>query len=368
MQYRRFGNTGTEISALGFGCMRFPLLEDGRVNEAEAISMVRRAIDRGVNYIDTAYPYHQGESEKLLGRALQDGYRERTYLATKCPIWLVEEEQDFERFLDEQLDRLQTDHIDFYLLHALDRQRLEKMRALHLADHMVRAREAGKIRHIGFSFHDEVQVFKEIIDETDQWEFCQIQYNYIDRYDQAGDEGIRYAAEKGLGIIVMEPLLGGRLASLSEHVARCFSPDKTPVEHALDFVWNQKEISFLLSGMSSPQQLEDNLVYADRSAAGMLGEEELAAYAKAKEIFDRTSMVDCTGCAYCMPCPFGLNIPELFRAYNRYGVYGESGVREAYEAQTVRSDQCRGCRKCEQICPQGIKVSEVMKKIAALMG
>ena len=367
MQYRNFGKTGIKVSALGFGTMRFPLLHDEVVDEERAIGMIRHAIDEGVNYIDTAYPYHQGESERIVGKALADGYREKTYLATKCPVWKLQKAEDFETLLDEQLEKLNTDHIDFYLLHALNKERFEKIKNFHLIDHMLEARKAGKIRYLGFSFHDDLEVFKQIVDYTDQWDFCQIQYNYINRAYQAGDEGLTYAAEKGLAVIIMEPLLGGRLANLSEHVAEVFSKDKTSVEHALDFLWDKKEVSLLLSGMGTEQQVEDNLVYAGRSAVGMLTAEEKKQYEKAKEIYDKMSMVDCTGCAYCMPCPFGLNIPELFKAYNTYGPEGKDGMKREYEKQQVRSDSCRSCHQCEKACPQNIKISEQMKKIAELM-
>ena len=369
MQYRTFGRTGIAVSALGFGTMRLPLAQEEKVDEAEAIAILRHAIDSGVNYVDTAYPYHQGNSERVVGKALQDGYREKTYLADKCPVWLVEKEEDFEKILDEQLEKLQTDHIDFYLLHALNRERLEeKVKKFHLVDHMKKAREAGKIRFLGFSFHDSLDVFKEIVDYSDDWDFCQIQYNYINVDYQAGMEGLRYAAQKGLAVVIMEPLLGGRLANLSDHVAEVFSKEKSPVEHALDFLWDQPEVSLLLSGMSSRQQVEDNLVYADRSAVGCLKEEEKEAYRKAKEIYDSMSMVGCTGCAYCMPCPFGLNIPEIFKAYNLYGLHGLNPAKEAYEKLGVLADACRSCHHCEKECPQNLKISQVMKDVRALLG
>ena len=369
MQYRTFGRTGIEVSALGFGTMRLPLAQEEKVDEAEAIAILRHAIDSGVNYVDTAYPYHQGNSERVVGKALQDGYREKTYLADKCPVWLVEKEEDFEKILDEQLEKLQTDHIDFYLLHALNRERLEeKVKKFHLVDHMKKAREAGKIRFLGFSFHDSLDVFKEIVDYSDDWDFCQIQYNYINVDYQAGMEGLRYAAQKGLAVVIMEPLLGGRLANLSDHVAEVFSKEKSPVEHALDFLWDQPEVSLLLSGMSSRQQVEDNLVYADRSAVGCLKEEEKEAYRKAKEIYDSMSMVGCTGCAYCMPCPFGLNIPEIFKAYNLYGLHGLNPAKEAYEKLGVLADACRSCHHCEKEGPQNLKISQVRKDVRALLG
>lgn len=368
MKYRTFGTTGLEISALGFGCMRFPVLEDGSIHEEEAVAMIRHAIDEGVNYVDTAYPYHGGKSEIVVGKALQDGYRERTYLADKCPVWLLKEEGDFETYLDEQLEKLQTDHIDFYLLHALNRERFEGIvKKFRLVDKMKAAREAGKIRYLGFSFHDSLEVFKEIVDYSDAWDFCQIQYNYINLEYQAGTEGLCYGADKGLGVIVMEPLLGGRLANLSDHVAAKFSDKKTPVEHALDFLWDQKEVSLLLSGMSARKQVEDNLAYAARSSAGMLSDQERAAYKEAKAVYDKMSMVDCTGCAYCMPCPFGLNIPELFKAYNVFGLRGKNVAKEAYEKLEVKADACRSCHHCEKECPQHIQISQVMKDIAKLM-
>lgn len=369
MQYRTFGKTGLKVSALGFGCMRLPLLEDGNIDEAEAISCIRHAIDEGVNYVDTAYPYHGGKSEIVVGKALKDGYREKTYLADKCPVWLLKEEGDFEKYLDEQLEKLQTDHIDFYLLHALNRDRFENsVKKFNLVDKMKAARKAGKIRYMGFSFHDELDVFKEIVDYTPEWDFCQIQYNYINLEEQAGTEGLCYAAGKGLAVVIMEPLLGGRLANLSDHVAAKFSQEKTAVEHALDFLWDKEEVSLLLSGMSERKQVEDNLEYARRSSVGMLSDEEQRAYGAAKDIYDKMSMVSCTACAYCMPCPFGLNIPEIFKAYNMFGLYGKNKAKEAYDKQEVKADMCRSCRHCEKECPQHIRISQVMKDVVKTIG
>ena len=368
MKYRTMRFIGGEenVSLLGLGCMRFPLNEDGTIDEAQAEAMIGRALNAGINYIDTAYPYHKGESEPFLGRALKKYPRNSFYLATKLPVWLVNSVEDAERLFKEQLSRLQTKYIDYYLLHALDAGRWEKLVKEGIIEWAEAKKASGKIRHLGFSFHDTYPVFREILTYR-QWDFCQIQYNYINRAYQAGDEGLTYAAEKGLAVIIMEPLLGGRLANLSEHVAEVFSQDKTSVEHALDFLWDKKEVSLLLSGMGTEQQVEDNLVYAGRSAVGMLTAEEKKQYEKAKEIYDKMSMVDCTGCAYCMPCPFGLNIPELFKAYNTYGPEGKDGMKREYEKQQVRSDSCRSCHRCEKVCPQNIKISEQMKKIAELM-
>lgn len=364
MQYRKFGNTGVEVSALGFGCMRLPLNEDKTINEDLAISMIRNAIDNGVNYVDTAYPYHQGQSEIVVGKALKDGYRKKIYLADKMPEWLLETEEDFDKYLDEQLAKLDTDHIDFYLLHALGRERFEeKVKKLNLTKKLAEAKASGKVRYVGFSFHDSLDLFKEIIEYWDGWDFCQIQYNYINTDYQAGTEGLRYAASKGLGVVVMEPLLGGKLANLAPHVAEVFPEGKSHVEYALDFIWDQPEVSLLLSGMTEPDQVEGNLQYASRSHVGMVTEEEKEIYAKAKEIFDRMALVNCTKCAYCMPCPFGLNIPELFAAYNMTASHGMAKAKAAYEALEKKADACRACHHCEQECPQHIKISEVMTKV-----
>ena len=273
MNYRKFGSTGVEVSALGFGCMRFPVIKENdteRIDEEKAIRMIRDAIDSGVNYIVTAYYYHNGQSEPLVGKALQDGYREKTYLATKCPVWALKEEADFERILDDQLAKLQTDHIDFYLLHALDKARFEDgVKKLHLTEHLEKARAEGKIRYLGFSFHDSLEVFQEIVDYY-SWDFCQIQYNYVNTEYQAGRKGLQYAASKGMGVVIMEPLLGGRLADPAPHHREVFPEEKTPVEWTLDFLWDQREVSLLLSGMSTPEQVRDNLTYAGRSSVGML--------------------------------------------------------------------------------------------------
>lgn len=363
MQYRVLGKTGVSVSALGFGTMRFPLKEDGTVDEARAIAMIRHGIDSGINYVDTAYPYHQGTSETIVGKALQDGYREKTYLATKCPVWQLEKPEDFDRILEEQLKKLQTETIDFYLLHALNRERFEKVLEFGLIEKMKAAREAGKIRYLGFSFHDEYPVFQEIVDVTEDWDFCQIQYNYIDLEEQAGTKGLRYAAEKGLGVIIMEPLLGGKLANPAPHVTEALGSEKTPVEYALDFLWEQSEVSLLLSGMSDEKQVEDNLTYADRSKIGMITGKEREQYRKAKDIFDRMALVNCTGCAYCMPCPAGLSIPDIFAAYNKTAV-AKTAAKADYEKQETRADSCIGCGHCEEECPQQIKVSGLMPEIA----
>lgn len=365
MNYRKFGNLVDKISALGFGAMRLPVTgEDNHIDEAEAIQMIRHAIDEGVNYVDTAYPYHKGESEKVVGKALKDGYREKTFLATKCPVWEIQKEEDFERLLDEQLNKLQVEKIDFYLLHAIDKDRLEnKIKKFNLIQHMEKAKVDGKIAYIGFSFHDELHVFKEIVDYYDNWDFCQIQFNYINTDYQAGIEGLEYAANKGLGVIVMEPLLGGKLANPYPNVASALTDEKTPVEWALDYIWNRPEVSLLLSGMSTMGQVEDNLTYASRSRIGMLSDKELDMFKEAKNVFDTQALVRCTKCAYCMPCPFGLDIPEIFESYNKSAAIEFEKAKEAYSKLEIKANQCKSCRHCEKECPQHIEISQVMKDV-----
>lgn len=369
MQYRTFGKTGIQIFALGFGTMRLPLLHDEVVDEELAISMIRRAIDEGVNYIDTAYPYHQGESERIVGKALADGYREKTYLATKCPVWKLEKPEDFDAILDEQLEKLNTDHIDFYLLHALSKERMEeKVKPFELVKRMEKAKAEGKIRFLGFSFHDSYDVFQDIIEYYDGWDFCQIQYNYVDTEHQAGRKGLQYAASRGLGVVVMEPLLGGRLANPAPHLRKVFPEGKSPVEYALDFLWDQPEVSLLLSGMSDEKQVNENLEYAGRSRVGMVSEEERAVYKEAKRVFDSMALVGCTGCRYCMPCPFGLDIPKIFSLYNMTAAHREKEAKEAYAALEKKASDCRACHHCEKECPQMIKVSAVMTEAAKALG
>lgn len=363
MEKRTMDKLGIDVSLLGFGCMRFPTTPDGKIDEPRAEALLDRAIAEGVNYIDTAYPYHNGESEPFVGKVLSKYDRDSFFLASKLPLWAVETLDDAKRIFAEQLERLRTDHIDFYLLHAVNKEKWDKMKELGVVDYCAQLKAEGKIRYYGFSFHDSYEVFEEILRYRD-WDFCQIQYNYINLTHQAGTEGLKYAASKGLGVVIMEPLLGGKLANLAPHVAEAFPEGKSHVEYALDFLWDKPEVSLLLSGMTEPEQVEANLEYASRSHVGMVTEEEKAVYEKAKKIFDEMALVNCTKCAYCMPCPFGLNIPELFAAYNMTASHGMTPAKEAYEALSVKADACRACHHCEKECPQHIKISEMMPKVA----
>jgi predicted aldo/keto reductase-like oxidoreductase len=341
--------------------MRMPKGADGKMDRPRCISMIRNAIDNGINYIDTAFNYHGGESESVVGEALQNGYREKTYLASKLPVWMVQSEDDFDRLLSTQLERLQTDHIDFYLLHALSLDRWKNtVLKYNLLDKMAQAKRDGRIRHIGFSFHDTNAAFHEILDGYGGWDFCQIQYNYVDTDNQAGQEGLHAAAAKGLGVVIMEPLLGGRLANAPDRVKACLPQDRSPGEAALDFLWTQPEVSLLLSGMSDETQVAENMMYASRAEVGMLPVEEFIKYGKAKAVFDHMALVHCTGCAYCMPCPFGVEIPTVFSCYNRTVADGEKKAWAAYEPVQGKADLCRSCGKCEKVCPQHIEIRKVL--------
>lgn len=375
MKYRAMGKLGIQVSALGFGCMRLPTLgKHEEVNEAEAIKMIRRAIDAGVNYVDTAYGYHGGNSERVVGKALADGYREKVYLATKLPVWLCESPQDFDRLLNEQLERLRTDHIDFYLLHSLSKDSWHKVAAMGVIPWAEGARADGRIRYLGFSFHDDLATFKEIVDYHDKWDFCQIQYNYLNETVQAGTEGLHYAADRGLGVVVMEPLLGGRLANPPQEVRTIFEAaahKRTPVEWALQWLWNQPEVSLCLSGMSTMEQVEQNLEYADRSGVGILTKDELELIARVRAKYNELCPIPCTGCRYCMPCPNGVDIPENFAIFNDGSMFNElehSRRRYAAMPQDQRASECIACRECESLCPQHIPISEWMPLVHAVLG
>lgn len=373
MQYRTFGTNGPEISALGMGCMRLPADPETRtVDEDAAVAMIRWAIDQGVNYLDTAYGYHGGASEVVVGKALRDGYRDRAAVATKMPCWRVEEAADLDTVFAEQCQRLQVERIDFYLLHALNREWWPKMKGLGTLEWLQRQRDAGRIGRIGFSFHDQIAVFREIVDGFD-WEFCQIQYNYLNEEYQAGTEGLRYAAAKGLPVIAMEPLLGGRLARLPEAVATALAetaPGVSAVELALNWLWDKPEVTVVLSGMSSQSQVQENVALADRSAPGMLGDAGRAVVAKAQAVFRDLTPVPCTECGYCMPCPQGVAIPRSFAHFNNAQVFGTvAAARRSYQRmqEEIRADRCVSCGECEPKCPQGIAIAEWLNQAHAFL-
>jgi predicted aldo/keto reductase-like oxidoreductase len=379
MQYRHFGKLDWKPSALGFGAMRLPRIDDdpGKIDEPLATRMIRHAIDHGVNYVDTAYPYHQQTSETFLGRVLQDGYRERIKLATKLPTWLTEKEEDFDRYLDEQLGKLQTDHIDFYLLHGLNGERWPQVRDLGVLDWAEGAMADGRIGHLGFSFHDEYEAFQAIVDDTDLWTFCQIQYNFMDVEYQAGTKGLRYAADKGLAVVVMEPIRGGRLAGKVPAAVQAIwdswtgaegvpTYTRSPAEWALQWVWNQPEVSLVLSGMTAMEHVVENLASAERSGVGTLTAEELALYDRVREEYEALCPIPCTDCKYCLPCPSGVNIPRVFDIYNDLMMYGDENrarmVYNAFMKEEERANLCIECGECLDKCPQMIEIPDWLAK------
>ena len=374
MLFRKMNKTDGKLSILGFGCMRLPQTADFTIDEQKATAMVRYAIDRGVNYIDTAYVYHNGESEPFLGRALAEGYRKKVNLATKMPVWDVKSRMDMDRILDEQLKRLNTDHIDFYLLHGLSRSSWDDMLNLNVDEFLDDAIADGRIRYAGFSFHDTVQVFKEIVDAY-PWTFAQIQYNYMDEEYQAGTAGLDYAAEKGLGIVIMEPLRGGLLVRETPETKKIWAlreQSRTAAEWGLRWLWNRPEITVVLSGMSAMQQVKDNLSYANDGKPSSLTADDLAVYEKIKIFYLSRSKIPCTNCRYCQPCMAGVGIPECFAAYNDAFIYKDTaGAKFSYDAFTGSggdASQCQDCGVCESLCPQHIMIRERLKEVVSLFG
>lgn len=365
------------LSILGFGCMRLPTLEGKAhlIDVEKAQAMVDYAIHHGVNYFDTAYvyhsevPFHAGMSELFLGHAL-GAQRQKVQVATKLPSWFVNSRADMDRFLDEQLGRLQTNHIDFYLVHALTEQLWQKLSQLGLAAFLDAALADGRIKHAGFSFHDEAPLFKPIVDAYD-WSFCQMQYNFMDEDFQAGRAGLEYAASKGLGVIIMEPLRGGGLATrIPEEVQALWNQSRvqrTAAEWALRFVWNRPEVSVVLSGMTEPWQMEENVRIADQGLPNSLTAEELALIQQAKAFYQARTRVNCTSCGYCLPCPNGVNIPANFLQLNNLAIYRDRGAAEFFYFHLLKEEQrashCEECGHCEDLCPQHIPIPARLKDV-----
>lgn len=372
MLYRKLGKTGEKVSILGYGAMRLPVLDGAvdNIDEEKAIKLLRYAIDHGVNYVDAAYSYHGGKGEIFLGKALADGYREKVHLATKLSCKRVNCKEDMDHFLNEQLEKLQTDCIDFYLLHAMKKTYWEKMKKFGVFEFLERARAAGKIKYTGFSFHDDLEVFKEVLDAY-PWDLCQIQFNYLDEDFQAGVEGLKYAGEKGIAIVIMEPLRGGNLASkVPEEALKVWDRariKRTPAEWAFRYLWDYPEISVVLSGMSEPEHLEENLRIVDEGLPNSLSPEEKSLIAEVREIYKARIKVNCTGCKYCIPCPQGVNIPRNLAYLN--DVYVLDDVENARFQYGVlltpeeKAGNCIECGECEEVCPQGIEIREMLKEV-----
>ena len=372
MKYRTLGKNKTSVSALGFGAMRLPTTgREAEVDEPAAIEMIRCAVDSGVNYIDTAYVYHGGNSEVVIGKALAGGYREKVAVATKLPIWHVASLADCDRLFQEQLTRLQTDHIDFYLLHCLQKKSWSKMRDLGVLEWAEHAQRSGRIGQLGFSFHDSYEAFVDIVNGFD-WSFAQIQYNYVNEDVQAGTQGLKYAAAKGLGVVIMEPLFGGTLATPPEPIQDIWGsidPQRSPVDLALRWLWNKPEVSLVLSGMSNLEQVQQNVESACRSGIGLLNQQEMDLIARAQEAYKALSPIPCTKCGYCMPCPNGVNIPNNFELYNHATLFKGSSVvlcRNLYHSlsETERASACLDCGTCEEKCPQQIPVGTMLRQVS----
>ncbi|MDE6419060.1 MAG: aldo/keto reductase, partial [Lachnospiraceae bacterium] len=321
MEKRTWNNCGVETSLLGFGCMRFPTLENGQIDEKRTERMLDEAMAAGVNYYDTAYPYHGGESERVVGRLMKKYDRSSFYLATKLPVWLVKTKEDVTRYFEEQLSKLQTDYIDFYLLHALGKDRWADVKKIGILDVLEEYQRQGCIKQLGFSFHDDYACFEEIL-RYRKWDFCQIQYNYMDAQEQAGDRGYALTEELGVPLVIMEPVKGGSLAKLPEEVEktyRALKPDASTASFALRWVGSHPNVKVVLSGMSSEEQVRDNVhIFTDFEP---LSEEEQACIKEAVKTLRARVKNGCTGCRYCMPCPFGVNIPGTFKLWNTYHTY-----------------------------------------------
>lgn len=367
MEYRKMDKLGISTSLLGFGCMRFPTLENGKIDEVEAEKMIDKAISEGVNYIDTAYPYHNGESEPFVGRVLKKYDRKSFYLATKLPLWKVNSLEDAKKTFEEQRERLQVDYVDFYLLHALNKAHWKKSVDLGIVSYCEELQRQGKIKYFGFSFHDSYPVFEEILTYRN-WDFCQIQYNYMDTQIQAGDKGYILAEKLGIPIVVMEPIKGGSLASLPEDVEKIFREKRKEdsiASWALRWVGTHSNVKVILSGMSTYEQVLNNLeTFKDFQ---ILDEEEQKLVEKVAATIRSRVKNGCTACQYCMPCPFGVDIPRSFAIWNEEAMYGnKEAAKWRYFQQTdesKRADKCQKCGACEQKCPQGIHIRDDLEQL-----
>ena len=373
MHYRHLKAVDEEVSALGFGCMRFPTVDESseNIDYKKSAEMLDYALENGVNYLDTAWYYHGGESENFLGEYLsQRRTRDDIFLATKLPPPEIEEPADLDYYLEQQLKKLQTDYIDFYLLHSLNRDRWDELKEFDVTDWMVQKREEGLIDYLGFSFHDEYPVFEEIVDHFPGWDFCQIQYNYLDKEYQAGEKGLEYASSRGLEVIVMEPLRGGLLARKPPTAVREIwqesDRDISPAGRALEWLWDDERISLVLSGMSRLKEVQENVRTASRSEPGSLPGKEIELVERAADKMRNLAPVDCTGCSYCVPCPEDIWIPRIFDYYNQSHLYDNfEEMMESYQRIDAekRAESCIQCRECEDKCPQNLPISELMPEV-----
>ena len=373
MQYVPFGKHGFDVSRLGMGCMRLPTMknEEGNtvIDREAAIALIRRGIDNGITYVDTAYPYHNGESEIVTGLALKDGYREKVKLATKLPIWALKEEKDMNRILDEQLKKLDVPYVDFYLLHAMNKDRMELMRSYNYKAFLKEALNDGRIRHAAFSFHDDKECFLDILHDYD-WSMAQIQFNYLDDDKQATEEGLKAAGKAGVPLVIMEPLRGGALANPPADVKALMDvheSKRSAVEWAFAYISDYAEVATILSGMSNQQQLDENLAVFDHLTVGGLTDADKAFVKQLKEAYLARMPIGCTGCRYCVPCPNDVAIPDLFRAYNEAAMFGHEWKGSWNYGNMVKNghdaSKCVGCGACEGVCPQSLPIIDLLAKI-----
>jgi predicted aldo/keto reductase-like oxidoreductase len=377
MQYRKL--CGEDISILGFGAMRLPIIdgEAKKIDVEKAEEMLDYALAKGVNYIDTAYPYHGGESEKFVGNYLKKrGNRKDIFLATKLPAWLVKEEADFDKFFEEQLERLQTDYIDYYLLHSLNDASWKKLKKLNVLAWCEKKKQAGKIKYIGFSFHDQFKAFKKIVENYDKWDFCQIMYNYMDTRYQAGERGIRLAVKHNIDIIVMEPIRGGQLAKEPpteiKKLWEKFSVKRSYADGALQWIWHHPEINLVLSGMTTIDHVKENITSAENAKAGMYNEKEMALFRKIRKVYFSRSPIRCTSCKYCEPCPQGVAISTCLGFYMMREIYDDherpKNMYSFFIKDENKADKCIECGECETKCPQHIPIIASLKKAHELLG
>ncbi len=377
MQMRKTNN-GDEISLLGYGAMRLPTKNDG-IDKERAKEQIHYAINNGVNFIDTAYTY--GPSESVLGEILHGEYREKVKLSTKMPVMFIKKYEDMNKYLEKSLKNLQTDYIDYYLLHGIGKGSFDNLKKLGVIEFLEDAKKKGKIKHIGFSFHDNSNIFKEIV-ESYNWDMCLIQYNYLDNNNQAGTEGLKYAASKGIDIFVMEPLKGGILGGkVPDEVTTIWDKSKvkrSPADWALRWVLNHPEVVCVLSGMNEEEQIKENIKVANETLPNTLTQDELKLYDEAKEVYEDLMKIDCTGCGYCLPCPMGVDIPRCFELYNRKYMFKEGdqssilyllqlgGIINGGDEAHARL--CTNCGKCIKACPQKLNIPELLDDVTKELG
>ncbi len=368
MQYRK-DQKGNDLSILGYGCMRFTK-KYGKIVFDKAEREVMLAVRHGVNYFDTAYIYPG--SEECLGKILEkNGCRQQVRIATKLPHYLIKSREGLEKCFQTQLKRLRTDYIDYYLMHMLtDTATWDRLKALGIEEWIQEKLDSGQIRNIGFSYHGNTAMFQKLVDAY-PWNFCQIQYNYMDENTQAGREGLLYAAAKGLPVIIMEPLRGGRLVNLLPQEAKEMieQSGQTPARLALNWLWDQPQVTVVLSGMSSRQMVKENVIAAGRARVGMMSQEEFDLIERVKAAINAKVKIGCTGCGYCMPCPQGIDIPACFRSYNmRFTESKFNGMREyfmctAMKKKPANASLCVGCGRCEKHCPQALPIRDNLELV-----